>query len=207
MNKQAIRVALFWTGAQLSVRLPPWEWIFVFGIKYFSRSQGQWLAEVCHMGVAFEFADGLKEIHEALFREGWTIKPFEKLEHFKARDPRNVVIVEWLDLPTDSVQRMYERSFSWQGMRYDNRLISSFALARSIVGRSSGLPVKDDPLRGVCSELASRLIYSEAPFWDLRARSMPWNKEGDGFASVAPQDALNRYRELRAARMLNLACE
>jgi len=209
MSRCVIRIGLFWTGAHLSTQLDPEEWLTVFGIRWFSRTEGLHLAEVCHMGVAFEFDDGSREIHEALFREGWRVKPFDKLEHFKSKDPQNVLILEWLDCgPEALVQSMYERSQSWVGMHYDNRLIGTFAITRSLLGRSIGISMRDDPLRLVCSEGASRLIFSGAPYWDFRpVGSCKRTDDDDGFECVTPQDALNRFRCLKSAKLANLEFE
>lgn len=174
-----IKAGIFWTGTRTAIS---------FAIRWFTRpGYRPGLAEVSHMGLIFEFADGEKIIHEALLSEGYCEKPAARLLRFEGKTAGNRMILAWLPLDAARAQALYEASKDQLGKHsYAVDQIAAFMICKSLIGRLLRLTVSTGEGRVVCSEITARLL---APFgFDLRDRT------DESFDSVVPQEALDQYR-------------
>jgi hypothetical protein len=174
-----VRAGIFWTGGCSPLSL---------GIRWFTRpGYRPGLAEVNHTGLVFCDGMGPQEIHEALFSEGYCVKPFAKLAGFMSR-PHTRVEFGWLPHGEASVRTLYDESMSYVGWKsYAADQIVAFMLCRSLLGRALHLTLDDDPTRVICSEAVGRIVF-EALGLDLRETLT------QSFDSLSPQGTLDRWR-------------
>ena|GEM_PF-4301237 len=179
-REQVVRCGPFVTGWLGGLALP---------IRYATRPglNPFRLAAVSHAGLAFEFADGHREIHEALLSDGYLCKPFDRLQHFA--DKGGKVELLWLDLPFDQVQAMWDESLAWidtkKSYAWEQLLvlgISNSMAARTLRAVGLDLEPRSGPGRIVCSEATGRLMFKHAR---LDVRRVPGEGNFDG---VSPQN-------------------
>ena len=187
------RVAVYWTACPEP---------FSRGIRYFTRPglMPLPLARVSHVGLRFEGLFGnpgeqsLESIvHEALYDSGWVARPWSKLVDFAARDPRNLVVFDWLDIPSDQAQRIYLSSLDWIGEKrsYGRGQIMGFLVAQSLLGRTLGLSLKNDQAKVICSEgVACHVCLGTDGRFDYR------QTQHESFDAVSPESALQRHLQL-----------
>lgn len=204
--------AVFWTGVKHPFGYGcqgARDWTMSMAIRWFSRLKGHGFPAVHHQGLAFADQQAWREVHEALGGTGWSVKPWEKLMHFRRR-PGTVMHVRLvLHMSTAAVQAMYEHSLRWAGVSaeklqvrsgkrpaalpYDHWQNARTAVVRSLAGRALRLDRLPAPEDGSpddrdavnCCEGASYLLWRYGGP-DLRA--------GRGWNELTPQWTLDHWQ-------------
>lgn len=180
------RAGVFWTRA-------PELWSGA--IRYFNRPDwwAVWRpALVAHTGLVFELVHPAWElpvltVHEALWGEGYTLKPWAKVLRFAGR-PGRAAWATWLPIEARQARAIYASSKVWiqEGKRgYGRGQLLAFALVESLLGRAMGLTLRNDQRRVICSESVAFHLAALGGPWDLRTDARP------AFDSLSPQDVLD----------------
>lgn len=162
-------------------------------IRYFTRpntwnlsSRAKW----SHMYLVFSLEGGQYELHEALGSRGWcSCNVRDLINWHNAKPLEHKIEVHWLGIEAEDATKIYNASCDFLGLEsYAFKQIASFALTKSLLGRVLGLARL---LRGcsgvICSEMATKLVGLNVPFWDIRAnKKEPWDY-------ISPQEAYERY--------------